>query len=104
MLEYIKCLYVLLINFSLITIGKQNFIFMFFILFIILLTGLYQTFSLFTSSEGMDIVDGIIELLDFGHIVDKVREVERLQRLRHRVFNHADCSSGIYYKDIRFCH
>ena len=40
-------------------IGKQNFILIVFILFIILLTGLYQTFSLFTSSEGMDIVDGV---------------------------------------------
>ena len=40
-------------------IGKQNFILIVFVLFIILLTGLYQTFSLFTSSEGMDIVDGV---------------------------------------------
>ena len=40
-------------------IGKQNFILIVFILFVILLTGLYQTFSLFTSSEGMDIVDGV---------------------------------------------
>ena len=40
-------------------IGKPNFLLIVFILFIIFLTGLYQTFSLFTSSDGMDIVDGI---------------------------------------------
>ena len=40
-------------------IGKPNFLLIVFILFIIFLTGLYETFSLFTSSDGMDIVDGI---------------------------------------------
>lgn len=41
-------------------IGKPNFIFLAFIIFIILVTGLYQTFSLFTSTDGTSIIDGIL--------------------------------------------
>ena len=41
-------------------IGKPNFIFLVFITFIILVTGLYQTFSLFTSTDGTSIIDGIL--------------------------------------------
>ena len=41
-------------------IGKQNFILLVFILFVFLVTGIYQTFSLFTSSDGTSVVDGIL--------------------------------------------
>lgn len=40
-------------------IGKQNFFIIVFILIILCITGLYQTFSLYTSSEGVSIVNGI---------------------------------------------
>lgn len=40
-------------------IGKPNFLLLVFILFIVVVTGLYTTFSLFTASEGVSIVDGI---------------------------------------------
>ena len=40
-------------------IGKPNFILIVFILIVIVITGLYATFSLFTTSEGLTLVDGI---------------------------------------------
>lgn len=40
-------------------IGKQNAILIAFILFILGITGLYQTFSLYTASDGVSIIDGI---------------------------------------------
>ena len=40
-------------------IGKQNFILLGFITVFIIITGLYQTFSLYTSSEGVSLLDGI---------------------------------------------
>ena len=40
-------------------IGKQNFILLGLIIVFIIITGLYQTFSLFTSSEGISLLDGI---------------------------------------------
>ena len=40
-------------------IGKQNFILLGLIIAFIVITGLYQTFSLFTSSEGISLLDGI---------------------------------------------
>ena len=40
-------------------IGKRNFILIIFIFIILMVTGLYQTFSIYTESEGLSIVDGI---------------------------------------------
>ena len=40
-------------------IGKQNFILIVFILIILIVTGLYQTFSLYTETEGLSVIDGI---------------------------------------------
>ena len=40
-------------------IGKPNFVLVVLILFFIAITGLYQTFSLYTSSDGATIVDGV---------------------------------------------
>ena len=40
-------------------IGKRNFILIMFIVVVLLITGLYQTFSLYTESEGMTLVDGV---------------------------------------------
>lgn len=40
-------------------IGKHNFILVVFIFIVLLITGLYQTFSFYTESEGLSIVDGI---------------------------------------------
>ena len=41
-------------------IGKQNFILVVFIFIVIVVTGLYQTFSLFTSTDGSSLIDGIM--------------------------------------------
>ena len=49
----------------------------------------------------LDIVNLEIEHLDFRHIVDKMREVERLQRMCHRVLNHSDCAAGVDDEDFR---
>ena len=84
-------------------IGKQNFILMFFILFIILLTGLYQTFSLFTSSEGMDIVDGIktYKFVLNGDNSDNIITIpaNNSRNLKVTISNSEDISLkyGIYY-------
>ncbi len=40
-------------------IGKQNFILIIFVFIVILITGLYSTFSIYTSSDGVSILDGI---------------------------------------------
>ena len=40
-------------------IGKPNFVLVVLILFFIVITGLYQTFSLYTSSGGESVVDGV---------------------------------------------
>ena len=40
-------------------IGKPNFVLVVLILFFIAVTGLYQTFSLYTSSEGATVADGV---------------------------------------------
>ena len=40
-------------------IGKQNFILVVFILFVLVVTGLVQTFSLYTTSEGVSLIDGL---------------------------------------------
>ena len=46
------------------------------------------------------VVDFVVQLLDFWHIIDKMREVERLERLGHRVFNHSDCATGVDDEDF----
>ena len=40
-------------------IGKRNFILVIFILFVIIVSGLYGTFALFTASDNYSIIDGI---------------------------------------------
>ena len=40
-------------------IGKRNFMLLTFVLFFLVISGLYATFSLYTSSEGLSIVDGV---------------------------------------------
>lgn len=40
-------------------IGKPNFILLLFIIIVLVITSLYTTFSLYTSSEGLSIIDGI---------------------------------------------
>lgn len=40
-------------------IGKRNFVIAIFVLFVVIISGLYGTFSLFTSSEGVSVIDDI---------------------------------------------
>ncbi len=40
-------------------IGKQNFVLIIFLLLVVVITGLYQTFSLYTGSSGVSVVDGL---------------------------------------------
>ena len=40
-------------------IGKHNFILIVFIIIVLLITGIYQTFSLYTESAGISLIDGI---------------------------------------------
>ncbi len=44
----------------------------------------------------LDIVNYIIQFLDFRHIINQVRKIERLQRPCFGVFNHTDCPAGVY--------
>ena len=43
----------------------------------------------------LKMLDVVGQFLDFGHIVDKMREVERLQRVGDRILNHADGATGV---------
>ncbi len=49
----------------------------------------------------LDVVDMIVEHLDFWHIVHKMGEVKRLESLGLRVLDHADGAAGIDDKDAR---
>jgi len=40
-------------------VGKHNFILIMFIVVVLIISGLYQTFSLYTQSEGVSLIDGI---------------------------------------------
>ena len=46
----------------------------------------------------------IIQFLDFRHVVDKVREIKRLKRACIGIFNHTDCTSGVYKQNFRARH
>ena len=84
-------------------IGKHNFILIIFVFIILLVTGLYQTFSLSTVSEGMSIVDGI-ETYKF--ILDKNNDINSVTIAAKNSKNVAitvsndsdiDLTYGIYY-------
>ena len=50
----------------------------------------------------LDVVDDVVQHLDLGDILDEMSEVEGLEGLGLRVFNHTDGSAGIDYEDAWF--
>ncbi|MBQ8682031.1 MAG: hypothetical protein IJ509_03890 [Bacilli bacterium] len=84
-------------------IGKHNFILIIFIFIVLIVTGLYQTFSLYTASEGMSIVDGIETykfILDASNNTNSVTiAANNSKNIAITVANDSeiDLSYGIYY-------
>lgn len=87
-------------------IGKPNFILVVFILIIIIITGIYQTFSLYTESAGMSIIDG---LRTYKFIVNNSNDTNSVtvpnnssKHLAITVSNpeDVDLKYGIYYSSL----
>ena len=49
----------------------------------------------------LDVVDYVIEHLDFRHIIDEMREVEGQQFATVLVFNHSDCPTRVDDENVR---
>ena len=50
----------------------------------------------------LNVSDFIVEHLNLWYVIYKMREIERLQTLGQRVFNHTYCSTRIYNQYLRF--